>query len=67
MPIENQDERFHDHMKRIGFVAAMWAAFELEINRGIWELTNVSQSSGACVTAHIGSIAARLRAYIALA
>src|SRR5262245_27991473 len=34
----------------IGRVAACWAYFELIVNHAIWELANVEQYVGACIT-----------------
>jgi hypothetical protein len=44
-------------------VAANWSAM---INATIWELADVRPSLGACMTAQIGSVQARLAALIAL-
>jgi hypothetical protein len=55
-----------EHFCAIGKVADAWATLELWINRAIWELMDVEQRAGACVTAHIGSFGARIRALIAL-
>jgi hypothetical protein len=55
-----------EHFCAIGKVADAWATLELWINRTIWELMDVEQRVGACVTAHIGSFGARMRALIAL-
>jgi hypothetical protein len=43
-----------------------WATFELHVNMTIWELANVSQHAGACITSHIGNPNARFRALVAL-
>lgn len=50
----------------IGRVAAGWAFFEAIVNHAIWELANVEQHVGACITAQIISPIARFRALVAL-
>jgi hypothetical protein len=50
----------------IGKVADAWATLEFIINKAIWELMNVEQKTGACVTAQIISIQPRLNALISL-
>jgi hypothetical protein len=56
-----------EHMRALGYVVATWATLEFEINKAIWELSNVAQHVGACVTAQIVPIVPRLRSYAALA
>ena len=55
-----------DYCTGIGRISMAWAFFELHVNLTIWELANVSQQRGACITSHIGSPGARFRALIAL-
>lgn len=55
-----------DYFTSIGRIATAWAYFELHVNLSIWELANVSQQAGACITSHIGNPNARFRALIAL-
>jgi hypothetical protein len=43
-----------------------WASFELAVNLTIWELANVSQQAGACITSQIISPSARFRTLVAL-
>jgi hypothetical protein len=47
-------------------VAANWSALEYMINATIWELAEVRPSLGACLTAQIGTVQARLSALLAL-
>jgi hypothetical protein len=50
----------------IGRVASAWAMFELHINFTIWELANVQQQHGACITAQILAPVPRFKALVAL-
>jgi len=50
----------------VGAVADAWAHLEFDINEAIWELANVEQQAGACITAQIISIGGRTRALAAL-
>jgi hypothetical protein len=50
----------------IGAVAAEWSLFEHAINRFIWELAEVEDEVGACITSQIISIRGRLDAAISL-
>jgi hypothetical protein len=51
----------------LGYVAAVWAALEFQINDAIWQLANIPQDAGACMTAQIVAIGGRTRAYAAMA
>jgi hypothetical protein len=55
-----------EYYTAIGRVAAAWAHLELIINHSIWELANVEQRIGACITAQIISPGARFRTLVAL-
>jgi hypothetical protein len=66
MSRDNDDPRFHEHMKWLGQVAAIWASMELQINMAIWELANMEREAGACITSQLFSPSSRLRAFIAL-
>lgn len=55
-----------DYYTGVGRISMAWAYFELHVNLTIWELANVSQQFGACITSHIGNPSARFRALIAL-
>jgi hypothetical protein len=66
MTAEDEDPRFHEHMKWLGHVAAMWSSLELQINMAIWELANVERWIGACITTQIFSPSSRLRVFDAL-
>jgi hypothetical protein len=66
MTADNDDPRFHEHMKWLGNVTAIWATMELSINMAIWELANVERWIGACITTQIFSPSSRLRVLVAL-
>jgi hypothetical protein len=66
MPGGDHDPRFHEHMKWLGHVAAVWASLELNINMAIWELANVERWIGACLTTQIFSPSSRFRVLTAL-
>jgi hypothetical protein len=55
-----------DYYTAIGRIASAWAHFEFIINHAIWELANVEQHAGACITAHIAAPGPRFRSLIAL-
>ena len=55
-----------DHYAALGRVADAWADLEFEIDQLIWQLLQVPQALGACVTAQMISIHPRLRALRAL-
>jgi len=44
------------HYTAVGRVASAWAAFEFSVELAIWELADVGQSRGACMTAQIFAI-----------
>lgn len=50
----------------IGRIASGWAHFEVMVNHAIWELANVEQHAGACITAQIISPNARFKALVSL-
>ena len=50
----------------IGRIASGWAHFELVVNHAIWELANVEQHVGACVTAQIIAPVPRFKALVSL-
>jgi hypothetical protein len=50
----------------IGSVANAWANLEFDINETIWELANVEQTAGACITAQIVPIGGRIRSLVSL-
>lgn len=50
----------------IGRIASGWAYFEMLINHAIWELANVEQHFGACVTAQIIAPVPRFKALVSL-
>jgi hypothetical protein len=56
----------NSHFAAIGKVVDAWATLEFFINKSIWELMNVEQKTGACVTAQIGSIQQRMKALTSL-
>lgn len=62
-----RDPDFAKHMEALGYVAGMWASLEFVVNSRIWELANVAEDAGACMTAFIPSIGTRMRVYAALA
>ena len=55
-----------EYYAAIGRIADGWAYFEVLINHAIWELANVEQHAGACITAHIGAPIARFKALVSL-
>jgi len=62
-----KDPDFAESMTSLGYVAGLWAALEYEINGSIWELANVAEDVGACLTFYVPSIGSRMRVYAALA
>src|SRR5687767_1082599 len=50
----------------VGRIAVGWAFLETHVNCFIWELADVEQYVGACITAQIISPSNRFRALIAL-
>jgi hypothetical protein len=60
------DPDFDPHMRVLGYVAAVCATLELEINMTIWELANVDRSVGACLTSQLFSPSSRMRVLISL-
>jgi|ERR1700689_2134183 len=54
------------YAEAIGRIADTWAHLEFQIDLGIWELANVEQQLGACITSQFNSVIPRLRAFIAL-
>jgi hypothetical protein len=60
------ESQMNPYYTGVGRVAMAWAMLETFVNHTIWELANVEQHAGACITAHIGSPAARFRALISL-
>lgn len=55
-----------EYYTAIGRIAAGWAHYELIINHAIWEVANVEQHAGACITAQIIAPVARFKALLAL-
>src|SRR4051812_6645421 len=55
-----------EYYAAIGRIAAGWAYFEVLINHAIWELANVEQHYGACITAQILAPVARFKALVSL-
>ena len=55
-----------DYYTGVGRIAVAWAFFETHVNRAIWELANVEQYAGACITSQIIQSGPRFRALIAL-
>ena len=55
-----------DNLAAIGRVASTWSELEFSIDRLIWELAEVEQMYGACITSQLGSIHARFRSLKAL-
>lgn len=54
------------HYEAIGRVASAWAYFEFHVNQAIWFLSALDDERGACVTSHIYTIPARIKALLAL-
>jgi hypothetical protein len=63
---ESTDIDKHRIFALIGEVANEWAMLEFDVNETIWELANVEQQAGACITSCIGSMNQRTRALSAL-
>lgn len=55
-----------EHYAAIGKVASNWAILELLINAGIWGLAELNDRTGACFTANIFSMDARMKTLISL-
>lgn len=55
-----------EYYTAIGRIASGWAHFELVVNHALWELANVHQHAGACITAQIISPTPRFKALVAL-
>jgi len=54
------------HLAAIGAIATTWAHLEWAVDRLIWELADVKQQLGACITSQFGGLHPRLRAAISL-
>ena len=50
----------------VGHVISAWGFFELHVNRTIWELANVEQYIGACITSQFVAPTPRFLALAAL-
>lgn len=50
----------------VGRVAVAWSFFETHVNMTIWELADIEQQMGACITAQIIPIMPRFRAMVAI-
>lgn len=55
-----------EYYAALGRVAAAWAELELEMNLTIWELANIQQRLGACLTSQMIGPGPRIRALAAL-
>lgn len=56
----------YEYYTAIGRIASGWAHFELVVNHALWELANVQQHAGACITAQIIAPIPRFKALVAL-
>ena len=56
-----------EHYVAIGQAVAVWADFELTVDRMLWKMLGVPQAVGACVTSQFNSVFARLQALQSLA
>ena len=66
---QSAEKIFHfppEYADCIAKVAANWSSLEYLINTCIWELAEVQPAPGACMTAQIGTMPARLAALLAL-
>ena len=54
------------HYAAIGKVAANWAALEMLINSAIWQIGEIPDHIGACITSQLYTFDARMKALIAL-
>ena len=66
MLVLDDDPRWDDYLKAIGTVCMVWADLDFNIHEAIWELANVENNVGACITAQIVPPLSRFRALIAL-
>ena len=56
----------NDHYIAIGKVAANWAALEMLINSAIWQIAEIPDHLGACVTSQIYTFDGRMKALISI-
>ena len=54
------------HYAAVGKVASNWAAFEHRIQWAIWNIAELDNLTGACITAQIGNSGRMIDAVIAL-
>ena len=54
------------HYKAVGKCISGWSMLEFDIDAFIWELADVIQPLGACITSQLISIGARIRVLRAL-
>jgi hypothetical protein len=63
---DDLDQIENKHLAAIGAIATTWAHLEWAADRLIWELADVKQQLGACITSQFGGLHPRLRAVISL-
>ena len=59
-------QAYKNYLMLVGDIATHYAAFEYVINETIWELCDLDERRGACITSEIISHAPRFRILIAL-
>ena len=55
-----------DHFEWLGKIVSLWSGLELLIDSATWQLANMPEKTGACITANILSIHIKLDCLIAL-
>ena len=73
MPVSFEDEthfyplkKDDPHYNAIGRIASAFSCFEFHINQLIWQLSEIDDERGACITSNIFTFSARTKALLAL-
>ena len=55
-----------DHIQAVGYVSLIWSNLDVRMNNAIWELADLSPTTGACLTSQLPGTGQRVQCLMAL-